>query len=200
MSLLTHQLSVGLDKAKTCRKVVNSRHSSAIVFGPRVAKYASSIPDHNHESLIYGAVLTLPEAPALGVLPVYSPQVPTGAPAPFRDIIAQLLKKYTRHIVGGDFNCVLDAALDQHRLFDPHWWPWLPGEVSYVPARLADTFRSEHPSSQEYTRYNCTRWNSESRLDYIFAFPTTVAKLPFLDASILAAYTYSNHHLVSATF
>ena len=42
--------------------------------------------------------------------------------------------------------------------------------------------------------------NSESGLDYIFAPPTTVAKFPVLDASILTDYTYSHHHLVSATF
>ena len=102
--------------------------------------------------------------------------------------------------VRGDFNCVIDPALDQHGVSDPHRWPWLSGEFTYVPARLVDTFRYHHPSAQEYTRYQCARWNSESRLDYIFASTTTVAKFPVLDASILSDYPYSNHHPVSATF
>ena len=38
------------------------------------------------------------------------------------------------------------------------------------------------------------------RPDYIFTSPTTVATFPFLDASILTDYTYSNHQVVSATF
>ena len=130
--------------------------------------------------------------------------MPTGAPAPFGDIIerhlAYLFDKYPRHIVRGDFNCVIDPDLHQHGLSDPHRWPWLSGEVTYVPARLVDTFRSHHPPAQEYTRYKCARWSSESRLDYIFASPSTVAQFPVLDASILTDYTYSNHHPVSATF
>ena len=103
-------------------------------------------------------------------------------------------------MVGGDFNCVIDPALDQHGLSDPHRWPWLSSEVTYVPARLVHRFHSHHPSPQEYTRYKCGRWNSDSRLDYIFAFPTAVAKFLVLDASILTDYTYSYHHPVSATF
>ena len=102
----------------------NNQHGSAIVFGPRIAKNATSISDQDHEGLISGAVLTLPEAPALGVLSVYSPPVPTGASAPSRDVmernLAYLFNKYPRHIVGGDFNCVIDPALDQHGLSDPH--------------------------------------------------------------------------------
>ena len=157
------------------------------------------MPLRFHEGLIFGAVLTLPEAPPLGIFSVYSPPVPTEAPAPFRDInkghLAYLFNKYPRHI-----NCVLDPALDQHGLSDPHRWPWPSGEVTYAPGRLVDTFRSHHPSAQEYTRYKCARWNSESRLDYIFFSPTTVAKFPILDASILTDGEYSDHHPVSGTF
>ena len=204
LPLLPHQFSVGLDKAKIFGNVVNSRHGSAIVFGPRIAKYATSIPDDDHEGLISGAVRTLPEARALGVFSVYSPPVPTGAPAPFRDIIERHLdyhfNKYPCHIVGRDFNCVIDPALDQHGLSDPHRWPWFSGEVTYVPARLVDTFRSHYPPAQEYTRYKCARWTSESRLDYIFASPTTVAEFAVLGASIFTDYTYSIHHPVSETF
>ena len=56
----------------------------------------------------------------------------------------------------------------------PREWHWLTGEVDYLPSRLVDTFRSEHPSLRQYTRYASDRWDSEARLDYIFAFPRLV--------------------------
>ena len=74
------------------------------------------------------------------------------------------------------------------------------GEVEYLPSRLVDTFRSEHPSLRQYTRYASDRWGSEARLDYIFASPRLVSQFPFLDASVLTNYTISDHHPVVAVF
>ena len=76
----------------------------------------------------------------------------------------------------------------------------LPGEVEYLPSRLMDTFRSEHPSLRQYTRYASDRWDSEARLDYIFASPRLVSHFPLLDASVLTDYTISDHHPVVAVF
>ena len=102
----------------------------------------------------------------------------TGAPALYRDTIQRVLASYfndhPNQILGGDFNCVLDPQLDQHSLVDLHEWHWLTGEVEYLPSRLVDTFRSEHPSLRQYTRYASDRWDSEARLDYIFASPRLV--------------------------
>ena len=74
------------------------------------------------------------------------------------------------------------------------------GEVEYLPSRLVDTFRSEHPSLRQYTRYASDRWDSEARLDYIFASPRLVSHFPLLDASVLTDYTISDHHPVAAVF
>ena len=104
------------------------------------------------------------------------------------------------HTLGGDFNCVLDPKLDQHSLVDLHEWHWLMGEVEYLPFRLVDTFRSEHPSLRQYTCYASDRWDSEARLDYIFASPRLVSHFPLLDASVLTDYTISDHHPVVAVF
>ena len=132
------------------------------------------------------------------------PPVRTGAPAPYRDtmqrVLASYLNDHPNHILGGDFNSVLDPELDQHSLVDLHEWHWLTGEVEYLPSRLVDTFRSEHPSLRQYTRYASDRWDSEARLDYIFASPRLVSHFPLLDASILMDYHISDHHPVVAVF
>ena len=128
----------------------------------------------------------------------------TGAPAPYRDTIQRVLASHfndhPHHILGGDFNCVLDPELNQHSLVDLHEWHWLTEEVEYLPSRLVDTFRSEHPSLSQYTRYASDRWDSEARLDYIFASPRLVSHFPLLDASVLTDYTISDHHPVVAVF
>ena len=151
--------------------------------------------------LICGAKISLPEATPLHVFSVYSSPVRTGAPAPYRDTIQRVLAScfndHPNHILGGHFNCVLDPELDQHSSVDLHEWP---GEVEYLPSRLVDTFRSEHPSLRQYTRYASDCWDSEARLDYIFASPRLVWHFPLLDASVLTDYTISDHHLVVAVF
>ena len=63
-----------------------------------------------------------------------------------------------------------------------------------------DTFRSEHPSLRQYTSYTSDRWDSEARLDYIFASPRLVSHFPLLDASVLIDYTISDHQPVVAVF
>ena len=45
LPLLPHQFIVGLDKAKIFGNVVNNRHGSAVVFGPRIADYVT--PPHS---------------------------------------------------------------------------------------------------------------------------------------------------------
>ena len=72
--------------------------------------------------------------------------------------------------------------------------------MEYLPSRLVDTFRSEPPSPRQYTRYASDRWDSEARLDYIFAFPHLVSHFPLLDASVLTDYTISDHHPLVAVF
>ena len=72
--------------------------------------------------------------------------------------------------------------------------------MEYIPSRLVDTFRSEHPSLRQYTRYSSDRWDSEARLDYIFASPRLVSHFPLLDVSVLTDYTISDHHPVAAVF
>ena len=174
----------------------------SVIAGPRIARYTSCVPPRDSDGLICGAKISLPEAIPLHVFSVYSPPVRTGAPAPYRDTIQPVLASYfndhPNHFLGGDFNCVRDPELDQHSLVDLHEWHWLTGEVEYLPSRLVDTFRSEHPSLGQYTRYASDRWDSEARLDYIFASPRLVSHFPLLDASILTDYTISDHWLRSS--
>ena len=72
--------------------------------------------------------------------------------------------------------------------------------MEYLPCRLVDTFRSEHASLRQYTRYASDCWDSEARLDYIFASPRLVSHFPLLDVSVLTDYTISDHHPVVAVF
>ena len=202
--LLPQRYAFGNDRAKVFSNVCGHRHGVSVIAGPRIARYTSCVPPRDSDGLICGAKISLPEATPLHVFSVYSPPVRTGAPAPYRDTIQRVLASHfndhPNHTLGGDFNCVLDPELDQHSLVDLHEWHWLTGEVEYIPARLVDTFRSEHPSLRQYTRYASDRWDSEARLDYIFASPRLVSHFPFLDASVLTDYTISDHHPVVAVF
>ena len=202
--LLPQRYAFGNDRAKVFSNVCGHRHGVSVIAGPRIARYTSCVPPRDSDGLTCGAKISLPEATPLHVFSVYSPPVRTGAPAPYRDTIQRVLASYfhdhPNHILGGDFNCVLDPELDQHSLVDLHEWHWLTGEVEYLPSRLVDTFRSEHPSLRQYTRYASDRWDSEARLDYIFASPRLVSHFPLQDASVLTDYTISDHHPVVAVF
>ena len=202
--LLPHRYAFGNDRAKVFSNVCGHKHGVSVIASPRIARYISCISSKDSDGLICGAKISLPEATPLHVFSVYSPPVRTGAPAPYRDTIGRVLASYCNqhpnHILGGDFNCVLDPELEQHSLVDLHEWHWLSGEVEYLPSRLVDTFRSEHPSLRQYTRYASDRWDSEARLDYIFAFPRLMSHFPLLDASVLTDYTISDHHPVVAVF
>ena len=202
--LLPQRYAFGNDRAKVFSNVCGHKHGLSVIAGPRIARYTSCVPPRDSDGLICGAKISLTEAIPLHVFSVYYPPVRTGAPAPYRDTIQRVLASYfndhPNHILGGDFNCVLDPELDQHSLVDLHEWHWLTGEVEYLPSRLVDTFRSEHPSLRQYTRYASDRWDSEARLDYIFASPRLVSHFPLLDASILTNYTISDHHPVVAVF
>ena len=202
--LLPQRYAFGNDRAKVFSHVCGHKHGVSVIAGPRIARYTSCVPPRDSDGLICGAKISVPEAIPLHVFSVYSPPVRTGAPAPYRDTIQQVLASYfndhPNHILGDDFNCVLDPELDQHSLVDLHELHWLTGEVEYLPSRLVDTFRSEHPSLRQYTRYASDRWDSEARLDYIFASPRLVSHFPLLDASILTDYTISDHHPVVAVF
>ena len=202
--LLPQRYAFGNDRAKVFSNVCGHRHGVSVIAGPRIARYTSCVPPGDSDGLICGAKISPPEATPLHVFSVYSPPVRTGAPAPYRDTIQRVLASYfndhPNHILGGDFNCVLDPELDQHSLVDLHEWHWLTGEVEYLPSRLVDTFRSEHPSLRQYTRYASERWDSEARLDYIFASPRLVSHFPLLDASVLTDYTISDHHPVATVF
>ena len=72
--------------------------------------------------------------------------------------------------------------------------------MEYLQSRLEDTFRSEHPSLRQYTCYASNCWDSEARLDYIFASPRLVSHFLLLDASVLTDYTISDHHPEVAVF
>ena len=202
--LLPQRYAFGNDRAKVFSNVCGHKHGVSVIAGPRIARYTSCVTPRDSDGLICGAKISLPEAIPLHVFSVYSPPVRTRAQAPYRDTIQRVLPSYfndhPNHIMGGDFNCVLDPKLDQHSLVDLHEWHWLTGEVEYLPSRLVDTFRSEHPSLRQYTRYASDRWDSKARLDYIFASPRLVSHFHLLDASILTDYTISDHHPVVAVF
>ena len=202
--LLQKRYAFGNDCAKVFSNVCGHKHGVSVIAGPRIARYTSCVTPRDSDGLICGAKISLPEATPLHVFCVYSPPVRTGAPALYRDTIQRVLAScfndHPNHILGGDFNCVLDPELDQHSLVDLHEWHWLTGEVEYLPSRLVDTFRSGHPLLRQYTRYASDCWDSEARLDSIFAPPRLVSHFPLLDASVITDYTVSDHHPVVAVF
>ena len=154
--LRPQRYAFGNDGAKVFSNVCGRKHGVSVIAGPRIARYTSCVPPRDGDGLICGAKISLREAIPLHVFSVYSPPVRTGAAAPYRDtiqrVIASHFNDHPNHILGGDFNCVLDPELDQHSFVDLHEWHWLTGEVEYLPSRLVDTFRSEHPSLRQYTR------------------------------------------------
>ena len=202
--LLPQRYAFGNDRAKVFSNVCGHKHGVSVIAGPRIATYTSCISPRDSDGLICGAKISLPEATALHVFSVYSPPVRTGAPAPYRGTIERVLasycNEYPNHILGGDFNCFLDPELDQHSLVHLQEWHWLTGEVEYLPSRVMDTYRSEHPFLRQYTRYASGCWDSKARLDYIFASPRLMSHLPLLDAWVLTDYTISDHHPVAAVF
>ena len=204
LPLLPQRYAFGNDRTKGFSNVCDHKHGVSVIAGPRIARYTSCVRPRDSDGLSCGAKIYLPEATPLHVFSVYSPPVRTGAPAPYRDTIQRVLDSYfndhSNHILGGDFNCVLDPELDQHSLVDLHEWHWLTGEVKYLPSRLVDTFRSEHPSLRQYTLYATDHWDSEARLDYIFASPRLVSNFALLGASVVTDSTISDHHPVVAVF
>ena len=199
--LFPQRYAIGNDRAKVFSNVCGHKHGVSVTAGLRIARYTSCVPPRDSDGLICGAKISLPEATPVHVFSVYSPPVRTGAPALYRDTIQRTLASHfndhPNHILGGDLNCVLDPELDQHSLVDLHECHCLTREVEYLPSRLVDTFRSEHPSLRQYTRY---ARDSEARLDHIFASPRLVSHFPLLDASVLTDYTISDHHPVVAVF
>ena len=202
--LLPQRYAFGNDRAKAFSNVCGHKHGVSVIADPRIARYTRCVPPRDSDGLICGAKISRPEAAPLHAFSVYSPTVRTGAPAPYRDtmerVLASYLKDHPNQILGGDFNCVLDPELDQHSFVGLVEWHWLTGEVEYLPSRLVDTFRSEHPSLRQYTRYASDRRDSKVRLDYIFASHRLTSHLPLLDASVLTDYTISDHHPVVAVF
>ena len=159
--LLPQRDAFGNDRAKVFSNVCGHKHGVSVIAGLRIARYTSCVPPRDSAGLICGAKISLPEATPLHVFSVNSPLVRRRAPAPYRDTIERVLASYFKdhpnHILGVDFNCVLDPKPDQHSLVDLHEWHWLTGEVEYLPFRLVDTFRSEHPSLRQYTHYASDR-------------------------------------------
>ena len=202
--LLPQRYAFGNDRAEVFSNVCGHKHNVPVIAGPRIARYTSCISPKDSDGLICGAEISLPEATPLHVFSVYFPPVCTGALAQYRDtiegVLASYCNKHPNHILGGDFNCDVDPELNQHSLVDLHEWHWRTGEVEYLPSRLVDTFRSEHPSLRQYTSYASDRWDSEARLDYIFASTRLMSHFPLLDASVLTDYTISDHPPVVAVF
>ena len=139
------------DWAKVFSNVCGHKHGVSVNAGPQIPRYTSCISPRDSDGLICGAKFSLQQAGPLHVFSVYSHPVCAGAPARYRDTIERVLasycNEYPNHILGGDFNCMLDPELHQHSSVDLHEWHWLTREVEYLPSRLVDTYRSPISSS-----------------------------------------------------
>ena len=80
-SLLPQRYAFRNDRAKVFSNVCGHKHRVSVIAGPRIARYTSSVPPRDSDSLICGAKISLPEATPPHVFSVYSPPGAHGGPS-----------------------------------------------------------------------------------------------------------------------
>ena len=102
--LLQQRYACGNDRAKVFSNVCGHKHGVSVIAGPRIARYTSCVTPRDSDGLICSAKISLSETTPLHLFSVYPPPVRTGAPAPYRDTIQQVLASYfndhPNHILG----------------------------------------------------------------------------------------------------
>ena len=99
----------------------------------------------------------------------------------------------------GDFNALVNHALDSDGVTPPNTWPWLNNSLSFThhSPQLLDSFRVRHPHQRELTRFPSILHANQTRIDLILLPPLLNSRFPVLSASIDSSNKFSDHHPVS---
>ena len=173
-------------------------HGSSLVFSPLLSQFVTPCGNPDKDGLVTAALLTLSGAQPLLVASIYAPAGRTWRHE-VETAIRPLLQKYPNFLLGGDFNRLVNPALDGRGLQNDNHWPWIRHSATATPPLLGDTFRLANPTAQEYTRYPFGLRTSSSRIDYIFMSPESLAKFPLLNATIHTNDRATDHHPTPCT-
>ena len=86
-------------------------HGSGLAFSTLLSHFVTPCDEPDKDGLITAALLTLPRSPPLLVTSVYAPAGEVWR-RKVETSLRPLLKKFPNFLLGGDFNCVLNPALD----------------------------------------------------------------------------------------
>ena len=173
-------------------------HGSGLAFSPLLSQFVTVCNNPDKDGLITAALLTLPGSPPLLVASVYAPPGEVWR-RKVETSLRPLLKQFPNFPLGGDFNCLINPALDSQGLLNDNHWPWIRHSATATPPLLGDTFRLENPTARDDTRYPQGHRTSSSRLDYSFISPTSLGKISLLEASIHSENRATAHHPSSCT-
>ena len=168
-------------------------HGSGLAFSPLLSQPVIPCDNPDKDGLITAALPTLPGSPPLLVASVYAPAGQVWR-RKVETSLRPLLKRFPNFLLGGDFNCLINSALDSQGLLNDNHWAWIRHSATATPPLLGDTFRLANPTAREYTRYPQGHRISSSRLDYIFISPTSLGKISLLEASIHSENRVTDHH------
>ena len=102
----------------------------------------------------------------LAIASVYCPFHRPTDPELYRDTLEALLPHLQAesplHVLGGDFNAVLDPSMDSEGLTSDHTWKWLTGQASTCPPNLVDSYRHLHHHNRVFTQYRTEYWESSA--------------------------------------
>ena len=168
-------------------------HGSGSAFSPLLRQFVTPCDDPDKDGLITAALLTWPGSPPLLVASVY---VPAGEVwrRKVEPSLRPLLKQFPNFLWGGDFNCLINPALDSPGLLSDNHWPWIRHSATATQPLLGDTFCLDNPTAREYTRYPQGHRTSSSRLEYISFSPASLEKISLLHATIHSENRAAGHH------
>ena len=173
-------------------------HRSGLAFSPLLSQFVTPCDNPDKDGLITAALLTLPGTPPALVASVYAPAGEVWR-RKVETSLRPLLKQFPSFRLGGDFNCLINPALDSQGLLSDNHWPWIRHSATANPPLLGDTYRLANPTTREFTRYPQGRRTSSSRLDYMFISPAPLEKMSLLNASIHSENRATDHHPSSCT-
>ena len=175
-----------------------TRRGTSLIFSPRIAPLASELIK-DPRGLITTALLRLPGNAPILVICIYAPPQDEEARDYIVQLIFPLLANFPQHILLGDFNALVNHALDSDGVTSPSTWPWLSNSLSFThhSPQLLDSFRVRHPHQREFTRFPSALHANQTRIDLILLSPLLNSPFRLLSASMDSNNKFSDHHPVS---